>query len=217
MFGKIFSKLASVLVLCIGVSQMAAADPFFVTWNSTLGVSAGPYNAGDAMSVTMVLDNGGTDAISQVWSAADLVSVTYTLNNGAITTVFGSTGLNLTTGNFVTDASGVLVSVPSAWGNFTAGIPVLSTDDPLGSTDVRWVINGINFVYSNYTPGVSTPARSSDAPSNITPAAWTNPVAVGSALPPASGDPNAIPTLSTYGLILTVLGLLMVARRRFLA
>lgn len=213
MLQNILSKLAIMSVITMATSNIANAAEFSVTWNNTITNSPFPYNVGEAMSVTMVLDNGGTDAVSQTWSSDDLVSVTIQLNNGAITTVFDGSGLDLTTGSFVTDASGVLTAVPSAWGNFTAGMPVTFTNDPLGNTDIRWVINGLNYIYSNFSLGFSREARAADPASNIIAANWSNPVALNPAPTPPTGT-APIPTMSVYGLVIMTLGLLVIARRK---
>lgn len=211
MLKNIFPRLAVVSAIILGFSNTAIAAPFSVTWNTTMDAgSDAPYIPGEALSVTIVLDNGGTDAISQTWGVADLVSVTYEINNGAITTVFGNTGLNLTSGSFVTDASGVLTAVPSAWGNFSAPIPVISTNDPRGPANLRWVLNGINYVYAAFAPFAS--ANSVAPANNILPGFWTNPVALNPA--PTPGAPAAIPTLSAYGLGLMALALMLIARRK---
>ena len=218
MFKTYLPSLA--LVAAASVSQLAAADPFSMTWTDTLGPSDLPYITGESISVTVVVDNGGTDAISQTWSSTDLVSVTYEINNSPITTEFGGGGLALTTGSFTTDAGGALTAVPSAWGNFAAAVPVTSSDDPEGTTDVRWVLNGINYVYRNDSSGNLATARAVNPASNITVAGWSNPIAIAPPTPapmpptPTPVAPRAVPTMSAYGLILTALGLLVVARRR---
>lgn len=205
-------RLALTAWIFLGLGNAAIAAPFEVTWNGVIGVSAPTYNSGEAMSVTIVLDNGGTDAISQTWDSSHVVSVIVELNNGAITTVFGGTGFNLTTGVFSTDATGALTAVPSSWGSRSPviNLPVISTNDPLGSASVRWVIDGAGgFVYQNGT----APARATNSATNITTAGWSNPVALGGGGPTGPGA-AAIPTMSVYGLVLTALGVLLLARRR---
>ena len=96
----------------------ALASPFSYQFASTIAASASILPAGlsvgDSAVITVVLDNGGTSTISQTWTAANLQSVTFNFNNGGLLTTFFSPfggGLSSDIGDFVTDATGTLLSV----------------------------------------------------------------------------------------------------------
>jgi hypothetical protein len=206
------TTLIELALLLLSVSTLAVADPYSVTWTDTIAAgSTAPYIVGQSMSVTYVLDNGGTSAASQTWNAVDVVSVKFVLNNGAITTIFdpnSTNGLANTAGSFVTDATGALTSVPSAWIDNDGPSPVISSNDPQGATDLRWYVNGSNSVYGNRSnPSDWRYADATSVGNNIDPADWSNPAS-------AAATATSVPTMSLYSLVLTTLGLLLVAVRR---
>ena len=106
-----------------------------------------PFNVGEAFTISIVLDNGGNSSASQTWTSADVVSITFSMNDApnTITTVFSAAALDDNTGDFVTDAMGVLTAVPSNWNDSSP--TVLSTNDPDTPTD--FYINDNNDVYYN--------------------------------------------------------------------
>ncbi|KAA1189944.1 PEP-CTERM sorting domain-containing protein [Pseudohalioglobus sediminis] len=222
-----FIKRLAISAFFFLFSTTALAEPFSVTWTDTLGAPIEPpYIAGQTVTVTIVLDNGSSDAISQTWTESDIVSVTYLLNNGAIETVFsGSPQLNAGGGSFVTDGSGALSAVPSAWGSFTLDAPVVTSNDPQGGSAIRWIINGGNWIYRNFSSGIAPPpainaprASAVNVASNITVAGWSDPVPVNPVTPPGPGPApaaTAIPSMPVYGLLLTALGLLISAGWQF--
>lgn len=182
---RVFTKLIFMSVLYICAASASIAAPFTFTWNTTLGTSGTNYNVGEALIVTMVLDNGGTSTISQTWDINDLVSLTVVLNDApnVITTVFAGPAFTPpaplpddTVGSFVTDAGGALIAVPSDWGSRSGSFgTVASTDDPNGNSSIRWVIDGAGgFLYQNN----SIPARPSNGAAGILPASWAGPAAV---------------------------------------
>jgi hypothetical protein len=211
MMKKTINTLA---ILLLSVSTLAVAAPFSVTWTDTIGAgSEAPYIVGQSLSVTYVLDNGGTSTISQTWNAADVVSVTFELNNGAITTVFdpnGGGGFDLTLGNFATDSTGALISVPVDWES--ANDSVVSSNDPQGTTNLDWFVDKFNGVYYNASadPDIRI-VNATNVTNNIIPAFWS---LGGTPPPPPPSTSTAVPTMPVYALILTILGLLLVATRR---
>ena len=73
MFGfKFISKISAVL-FCLSVSSLAVADPFTVTFSDTLsdGSESPPFNAGEAITISIVLDNGGVRRQS-IWHRLSL-------------------------------------------------------------------------------------------------------------------------------------------------
>jgi hypothetical protein len=223
MFKKAISRLA---ILLLSVSTVAVAGPFSVTWTDTLASSDLPYIVGEPVSITYMLDNGGSSAASQTWTATDVASVTFVFNNApnTITTIFdpnSGSGLAGTSGSFITDGTGTLTSAPSDWNGSDGASPIVSSNDPQGTSNVRWWVNGNNEVYVNESvPLDEVSASAANVLTNTDPAAWSDPVAV-AAPPPAPPPPPAsatpVPTISAYGLVLTILGLLIVAGRRLRA
>lgn len=182
---RLFPTGLIALVALLATATPGHAAPFSFTWTTTLGVSGTNYNDGEALVVTMVLDNGGTTATSQTWDINDLVSLTVALNDApnVITTVFAGPAFSPpapppddTTGSFVTDGTGALIAVPSDWGSRTGNFgTVVSTDDPNGSANIRWVLDGAGgFLYQND----GTPARPSNGAAGILPSSWVGPTAI---------------------------------------
>lgn len=144
----VFSALSIGLTLAM-ISTSASAVPFSYRFESQI-VSAlfEPFGTiGDPASITVTLDNGGSNDLSQVWTAAHLQSLTFDINNGAATASFFSPfdgGLVDSVGAFATDASGSLISAPSNWrdssvtADFIASFPV--------NNELWWFISGINGV-----------------------------------------------------------------------
>lgn len=192
MFGYKFMNKLSAILFFLSMSSLALADPFTVTYSDTIDASSTtpPFNVGEALTISIVLDNGGTTTASQTWKSADAVSITYSKNDApnTITTVFSAAALNNNTGDFVTDAGGVLTTEPSIWAAFTSSTTsptVISTNDP--NTPIQgFYINGNNWVYIN---GANANARMSNVSNNIIPAFWTNPAV-------ATTRATAVPTMS---------------------
>jgi hypothetical protein len=163
--------------LLLSGSTLAVAAPFSVTRTDTVApLSQAPYIPGQSLSVTFVLDNGGTSAASQTWNAVDVVSVTYVLNNGAITTVFdpnGGDGMSDTLGSFVTDWTGALTAVPTHWADDSGTVPIISSNDPAGSTAIWWWVNANNSIYYNIDGG-NLSAEATNVANNINPAFWSD-------------------------------------------
>lgn len=204
----------------MGFSQIAMSAPYSVTWTSTLsGSSTSPYNAGEPTSITFLLDNGGTTNVSQTWNAVDVARVIYVFNDApnTITTVFdpnSTDGLSSTSGSFATDAAGILISSPTSWNDTSASGTVVSSNDPAGTTDFRWWVNGNNQILVNDAADPRADAFANAVDTNISPAAWSNPVPEGEPQPPQPTVP--VPTTSVWALILltTLLGLMVFANRR---
>ena len=200
------TKKISALLLSLSISTFAVASPFTVSITDTLDVSdqEEQFFNGEPITIAIVLDNGGTTPNSQTWTSTDVVSVTFIMNDApnTVTTVF-SGPFDQNAGDFVTDADGKLTAVPTAW--VDESVNVISTNDPF--TPTYWYINSFNGVYYNAQwnwAGMTTVVNTRD------PDSWTDPVS-----PAASATP--VPTMSAYGLVLTMLGLLVAAGRRLRA
>ena len=198
------TKKINAVLLSLSISTFAVASPFTVSITDTQD-SGNPeqFFNGEPISIAIVLDNGGTTPNSQTWTSTDVVSVTFIMNDApnTVTTVF-SGPFDENAGDFVTDADGKLTAVPTAW--VDTSVNVISTNDP--NTPQRWYINAANPVYFNemYAAGMFTVDNTRD------PDSWTDP-----ASPAASATP--VPTMSAYGVVLTMLGLLVAAGRRLRA
>ncbi|CCI30101.1 exported hypothetical protein [Microcystis aeruginosa PCC 9809] len=134
----------------------AHAAIFTATYTDTV-FSADVDNVivGDTAVITYQLDNGGTSLFNQTWNASDIVTVTFNFGNGAHVTTFnpnGGDGLSVSTGSFVTNASGQLTAVPSEWYDYT-NVNVVSTNST--QTPIGWYVNGGNGVYYTDNPGSS--------------------------------------------------------------
>jgi hypothetical protein len=167
-----FLIAAPILVLSLLNTVPAYAASFFATYNSTVGASTfSNVSAGNPLTITYELDNGGSSLVSQTWTAADLRFVTFDFNNGANRTVFApntapGNGLSVTTGNFVTNASGLLTAVPSNWRDVT-NVNVLSTNN--SQIPLAWFVVGGNGIIFAASQSLSDASVSR----NIVAANWT--------------------------------------------
>ena len=126
---------------------------------------------GDTAVITYQLDNGGTSLFNQTWNASDIVTVTFNFGNGAHVTTFnpnGGDGLSVSTGSFVTNASGQLTAVPSDWYDAT-NLNVVSTNST--QTPNAWFVSGSNAVY--YTNNFDYSVALTNVSGNIVAANWT--------------------------------------------
>jgi len=142
--------LAAAFALVGNVSP-AVASPFSFQYSDT--ILAGDNLAllglavGQTVEITVVVDNGGSDALLETWTASDLESVTFDFNNGFLVTTFSSPfdgGLVSAAGDFVTNAGGTLTSVLVDW---TDG-PVSDFTTNGSGTAFFWFLNGGNSVYA---------------------------------------------------------------------
>jgi len=125
---------------------------------------------GDTAVITYQLDNGGTSLFNQTWNASDIVTVTFNFGNGAHVTTFnpnGGDGLSVSTGSFVTNASGQLTAVPF-WRD-TSNVNVVSTNST--QTPTQWFVNGANGVY--YTNNFGKRVDLTNVAGNVVAANWT--------------------------------------------
>ena len=122
----------------------AEAAPVSLTWNTTFYDSAGgwPGTSGEAVTVTFVVDNGGTSTLSQTWSSSDFVSYAVT---GASGWSFLSTAApDRVTGGFATDATGA-VTAAGDW----------SRRDTQGAVEASWSMVSDGFWFNNGRNGIA--------------------------------------------------------------
>ncbi|WP_040481880.1 putative Ig domain-containing protein [Luminiphilus syltensis] len=179
-------RTLSKLVFLLGfmtLSSFVLAAPFTTTYTSTIlgSESVGPFNQGEQFTISIVLDNGGTTAISQTWTPAEVVAISFIMNDApnVITTVYSPVVFsNSPTGSFVTDAGGVLTALPELQDVDPGGLAVpgfstvASTNDP--ATPGAFFINGDNPVYYNLD---GDRAGMTNAANNVLAANWSRPAA----------------------------------------
>ena len=174
MSSPMFRLLAAATIVVSATAAQAA--PFSFTFSGTV-TSVGPgltgiVTDGDAVSVVVIMDNGGTDTASQNWAVTDTVSAT--LNAGSYTATWTNDFFtNLFATGFDTDALGNLTLTqwlgtffsPSAVDSFGSGATLASNGVATSNSEF--------FVFS---PGFAEVG------------AWSGPVAVPTPIPlPASG------------------------------
>ena len=210
-----YSRIILPIFLLISFTSSAIASPFTVEFTGTLGAATeAPYIPGEAIKVSIVMDNGGATANSQTWNAADMQSVTFSINNTPITTTLdispagnGGNGYALTVGSFTTDAAGNLTAVPSQWADIN-GVTQVSSNDPNNGDEMAWGIidGGGSYVFAtqivagnDYSAANLRQAILTNQTDIVTAANWTAPALA----PPPSITGNAIasttdttPTLS---------------------
>jgi len=142
--GPVFALSAS-LAHAVPISYV-----FSETISSTFGLPG--LSAGQMVDITVTLDNGGLNDISQTWTATDLESLTFDFNGGALVTTFNSpfdAGLDSSVGNFETNGAGMLTSVMSSWFDYPVNADFVTTG---AGTRFEWFLNGGNAVYWEDTP-----------------------------------------------------------------
>ncbi|TGD71522.1 hypothetical protein E4634_17880 [Mangrovimicrobium sediminis] len=192
------------LVAVASVSQVASAAPFSMTWTSTVSIED-TYSGyvGESATITVVVDNGGTSNVSQVWATTDIVSLTFSFGHATtpITTVFDPNGggnFAFASGQYQTDGTGALTAVPSMAGDEAAP----TTNDPINSS-LEWFVNGLNGIYYSFPMGNGF-LEVNNVGTNTDPGSWSNPAPV--AAGPA-GPVEPVPALPLVGLVMAALGL----------
>jgi hypothetical protein len=160
---------------------------------------------GDTFKVVIAMDNGGNSLINQTWTSNHVLSLTFEFNNGAHKTVFGPTFFT-SAGNFVTDGSGTLISVPSEWSNFSAASAVISTNS--SQTPNAWFLNDGNDKYftNTFSKSVGIPSPSA----TLLASNWT--LTVSGAGGGAGGEVPEPTSMAIFGL--GALGMAYRARRK---
>lgn len=146
MLKRTLSRLAPLALLALA-APAAHASPFSFIYNDTVSDpgSVPDILVGDAVKITITLDNGGSSANSQTWTSSHLTSLKFDFDNGSLVTTFTSPfdgGLDSGTGDFVTDGSGALTSIFTLWAdsNITADF---ATNDP-NLTNGAWQLGGFS-------------------------------------------------------------------------
>ncbi|MFN5971342.1 MAG: PEP-CTERM sorting domain-containing protein [Microcystis sp.] len=173
MTNQLLKALCLPAVTCAVFSAIPAhAAIFTATYTGTVSsATVDNVTAGNTAVITYQLDNGGTSLSNQTWTASNIVSVTFNFGNGNHVTTFnpnGGNGLSVSIGSFVTNASGTLTAVPSAWTDFS-NVNVVSTNST--QTPNAWYLDGGNGVYE--TNSFSKTVNLTNVSGNIVAANWT--------------------------------------------
>jgi MYXO-CTERM domain-containing protein len=135
------SRMACLLLLSAAGSACAAPVTFTYTGHvKSASNVAGFTSVGDAVTVSVVLDNGGTSIFSQNWAVSDTLSAVFSA--GSYTASFLS-GFFLGPSGFTTDAQGQLTSaewfgteVASGTDNFGTGVYLSNVGVDAGNRSV---------------------------------------------------------------------------------
>jgi hypothetical protein len=140
-----FKKLLPLLFLFAGFQANAALFQFQFE-DTIFSTSIPGLSGGQSALITVALDNGGTSLLSQTWTAMDLKSLTFDFNDGGYVTTFSDPfdgGLTAASyGDFVTDSSGTLTSVMTAWIDYNITTDFTGPGGPYGR--LSWSLDGYN-------------------------------------------------------------------------
>lgn len=155
---------------------------------------------GENYQVTLVMDNGGTSAASQIWTAADLISVRFDFNNAGNATFAQdiNTQFNyLVEGSAVTDVggnlSGFFERIQSGGATFQTNL-----DGFIGPAE--WYINDVNPLLL-YAGGSDQGVFNYGGVVSLEPADWTI-----SGVPAAATPVSTLPLIG-LGTLVSLLGL----------
>lgn len=142
---KILMALAFGAWLCSS-SGLAQADVVEFTWVTTVSSASGnhPGVAGEQMTTTIRVDNGGNSLLSQFWTTADFVSYRAEGASGWFFEGYFAQG----GGVFSTDAAGNVLTV----GNWSGNWPNENVVTSWGATLGGWWNNGFNEVHAVDSP-----------------------------------------------------------------
>lgn len=178
----------------------ASAAPYASTYADTIGATTFTNAAaGQAFSVTLVFDNGGSSTASQTWEASDLTCVIWTVNNAVYAQDLTATPVSSQMGSLSTDVNGAMWGVFSTLvGNSVPPAAYSSSGFAPAPGTVTWSITGINSLFmSNAGPYVD-----GAAPGNLTAAGnWSSPApfAGGCAAPPPGPSQSSVASVPVMG------------------
>jgi hypothetical protein len=202
-----------------GFAAGVVAAPYSVIYTDTASNSAFGIVSGQQATIKLVLDNGTSSVASQTWSAANVQCIIFTFNNAQnlyVAINYSGGPFATTTGNFTTNGSGVLQTVPSDWNDAPPIVKPIVTNIAAITPVDYWFIDGLNEVLF----GNGTDINFTNVFKDIIASNWSNPV-------PANGvcagyfapqTQQSIPTLTEWGLVilssLLVFGAIFSLRRR---
>jgi len=229
---RFLRTLAATVALLAGANATAA--PYATTHTGTIANSQITADAPDgaAFTLTLVFDNGGSSAASQIWGIGQLTCGFWRWlvddTRSVAVALDMSGGLALGAGSVSTDAAGALTAVyasvgtggPLAWADYD--VSGLSAGSAIG-----WFADGNPQVFGLMANGGGGSFDDGSGPGGgvqMTPGRWRAPLPFTGACdasavpptPPSPPAPVAVPTLPPWGLVL--LGALLGSiptRRRF--
>ena len=208
-------------LLLAALGTAAAAAPYATTYSSLVGPAptlAG-LNTGDPYTITIIMDNGGTQAGSQTWESASCVIWRIGPGGNRVYTQAG----HATTGAATTLADGTLSNFFSyVTGTGDTGNHTATGFSPALTPVILWNANGLAPVFQDSSSQAFSDGIDASGGVTMTPGAWSAPQRVtgpcDDTLYTAPGPtPTPVPTLGHAALALTsgALGLLgWRARRR---
>jgi len=102
--------VATTAVAGVMLSGAVNAKEYVFTFTDTISTASTPgISVGDTFTLKLDADNGGSTDVSQTWNLADLGG--FTITAGSYAATYSQVWDNPTTGNFVTDAAGMMSSV----------------------------------------------------------------------------------------------------------
>ena len=104
---------------CLGLLltfNTASADPYTLRFTSTVISDPAPKGVtlGDPLIINIVVDNGGSDQVSETWDAGDILSVNFAAGPRYAINIVSPT-LNGTSGTIQTDDAGNVSAVSAKW------------------------------------------------------------------------------------------------------
>jgi hypothetical protein len=207
---RMLSSAAVLAAVALVLAASAAAAPYSVThtdlMNTNTVLPAG-ISAGQQMSTTFVLDNGGSVATNQTWGAGSVQCVIFRFNNAAdrflTVNYVGSPFSTATTGSFVTDGAGVLQAGNTTWIDFPPPVPASKVvTNVVGAGPLNgWFINANNDVVL-WNPSDSPSVGYVNVANDTASANWSNPQpAAGLCASFLSPTAQGVPTVNEWGLI----------------
>lgn len=182
------TKYGSLFLLLVLLSAKASAAPITYTYTGTWFNVIGTL-FGSNYTATVVFDNGGTDPANQTFVQADFVSATL---------VSGSYNFTMTDADFSIVNPWLADFASNASGQLTTG--AFNADN--GNNSWSFNTTGLNTGdFTNLGDQASGFSSNTSAPGGVA----------------STATATSVPTMSAYGLVLTMLGLLAVAGRRLRA
>jgi hypothetical protein len=213
-------------------SAGATAAPYAITYHGTIANSGMPADAPDgaAFTLTLVLDNGASTAAGQSWNIGQITCGFWRWRVDPARSVAVALdmtgGIALGAGNAKANAAGVLTAVFSDVN--TGGALAFADYDtsglPAGASSIGWYADGSAMPFgitapwgASFDDGSGTPAGGVQMAAGrwSAPQPFTGACDASAVPPPIPFAPNAVPTLSPWGLLLlsALLGLAALRRK----
>jgi hypothetical protein len=196
----------ALIAVAAALAAPAHAAPYATMHSGMVDSTSVPgVNDGEAYTVTIIFDNGGTSAASQTWEAAHLVCAIWRFSNGSAQFTQSLAGASLSyMGHARSNPAGALgVMFDSIEEDDASTYTATGFTTPL-TQPVEWRINNNNPIFADTNGTGGTVTAVGGVPTNAQ--YWTAPVRVTAACndAPYTGVPTAtpVPTLGHAGLAL---------------